>query len=137
MSNTLIAKIAAVSVLLTAPSAFAADGDAANGEKLFKRCAACHKIGPDAKNGVGPALTGVVGRAAGSYEGYKYSKSVVAANEKGLIWTEEELDKYLTHPTKYLRTYLDDKKARSKMSFRLKKEEERADMIAYLKSVTE
>ncbi len=107
-------------------------GDAANGEQIFKKCMACHQIGPDAKNGVGPDLTGVIGRAAGAAADYKYGKHIVEAGEAGLIWTEEEIFAYLADPRKYLRARLNNKKAKSKMSFKLKKEAERNDVIAYL-----
>jgi len=107
-------------------------GDAAKGEALFKKCSACHDIGPEAANKVGPALTSVVGRVAGTYEGYKYGKSIVQAGKNGLIWNDDELFAYLVNPKKYLRAKLEDKKAKSKMSFRLKKEDERKDIIAYL-----
>ena len=122
---------------LLAPAAFAQSaGDAAKGEKVFRKCAACHAVGEGAKNKVGPVLNGVVGRAAASTD-YNYGKGIVAAREKGLVWTEEELMAYLVHPRNYLRKYLDDKKAKSKMSFKLKKEGQRADVIAYLKTLSE
>lgn len=107
-------------------------GDAVKGEALFKKCAACHKIGADAKNAVGPALTGVVGRAVAGVEDYKYGKSIVELGETGAVWTEEEIFEYLANPKKYLRAKLDNKKAKSKMSFKLKKEDQRNDVIAYL-----
>lgn len=107
-------------------------GDAAKGEALFKKCMACHMIGDGAKNKVGPILTGVVGGKVASVEGYKYGKSIVALGETGATWTEEELSEWLLNPKKYLRAKLDDKKAKSKMSFKLKKEDERKDVIAYL-----
>ena len=69
--------------------------DAAAGEKDFLICRACHQIGPNAKNGVGPVLNGVVGRKAGTYPGFEYSD---ANKNSGIIWTPEELDKYLTSP---------------------------------------
>jgi len=125
----MIAAVSAATTLLPA-SAFA--GDAAKGEAIFKKCSSCHMIGEGAENGVGPQLNGVVGRAAGSVEGYKYGKSLVAASEAGLVWTEEELSGWLENPKKYLRAKLEDKKAKSKMSFKVKKEDERADVIAYL-----
>lgn len=109
-------------------------GDAANGEKVFKKCMACHMVGDDAENKVGPLLTGVIGRTAGTVEGYKYGKSIVEAGAAGLVWTGEEVFEYLADPKKYLRAKLDDKKAKSKMSFKLKKEGERKDVIAYLKT---
>ena len=114
--------------------ALALDGDAAKGEGVFKKCTACHQVGPEAKNAVGPVLNGVIGRTAGTFADYKYGKSLVEAGEAGLAWTEDELFEYLGNPKKYLRAKLDNKKAKSKMSFKLKKDEERADVIAYLKT---
>ena len=111
-------------------------GDAAKGEKVFKKCSSCHMVGPDAKTKVGPPLNDIIGRKAGSLEGFKYGKSIVAAGEAGLVWTDEELFAYLKNPKKYLRAKLDDKKAKSKMSQKLKKEGQRADVIAYLKTFT-
>lgn len=132
-------KTAALAGFLTSAaigSAHALDGEADKGKSLFKKCSSCHMVGPEAKNRVGPVLTDVVGRAAGTFPDYKYGKSIVAAGEAGLVWTEEELFDYLLNPKKYLRAKLEDKKAKSKMSFRLKKEDERANVIAYLKSLS-
>lgn len=69
--------------------------DAAAGEKDFVVCRACHQIGPNAKNAVGPELNGVVGRKAGSVPGYQYSE---ANKSSGITWTEDELQKYLANP---------------------------------------
>lgn len=112
----------------------AEDGDAAAGEKVFKKCMACHKVGDKAKNGVGPVLNGVFGRTAGTFEGYKYGKDIVAAGEKGLVWDEEQIFAYIENPKEFLREYLDNKKAKAKMTFRLKDEEDRRNVIAYLKT---
>ncbi len=110
---------------LTSPAL--AGGDAAKGEKVFRKCKACHSI-EKGKNKVGPSLYGVVGRTAGSAPGYKYSKAMLAKKDEGLVWTEENLDKFLTKPRKFV--------PGTKMSFPgLKKAEQRADVIAYLKSV--
>ena len=84
---------------------------------------------------VGPNLWGVIGRAAGSQEGFKYGKSILQAGENGLVWDEEQLAAYVGDPKKYLRTYLDDKKAKSKMTFKLKKDDQRAAVAAYLASL--
>jgi cytochrome c2 len=111
-------------------------GDVAKGESVFKKCASCHMVGEGAKNKVGPILTNVVGSQIASVEGYKYGKSIVALGETGATWTEEEIFEYLADPKKYLRAKLEDKKAKSKMSFKLKKEEERKDVIAYLASLS-
>lgn len=127
---------------LLASTAFA-DGHVAEGEKLVaKRCKACHMIADGdnviLKGGkVGPNLWGIIGRAAGAQEGFKYGKSLAAAGEKGLVWDEEQLAGYIGDPKKYLRTYLDDKKAKSKMTFKLKKEDQRAAVAAYLASLAE
>ncbi len=100
-----------------------AEGDAAKGEKVFKKCKTCHTFDPGKKK-IGPHLKGVVGRKAGAVEGYKYSKAMAAAD---ITWDEANLDKYLTKPKKFLKG--------TKMSFAgLKKEAQRADLIAYLKA---
>ena len=118
-----------------AGAAIASEGDAVKGKKVFKKCSSCHMVGEGAKNKVGPYLTGIVGRAAGTIEKFKYGKSLAAAGEAGLVWTEEELFEYLTDPRKYLRAKLEDKKAKSKMACKLKKEQDRLDVIAYLKTI--
>jgi cytochrome c len=102
-----------------------AEGDAAAGEKVFKKCKACHAIGEGAKNKVGPMLNGIVDNDIASVDGFKYSKAFVAKKAEGLVWTEEALDAYLTKPKKFI--------PGTKMSFAgLKKEKQRADVIAYL-----
>jgi cytochrome c len=102
-----------------------AEGDAAAGEKVFKKCKACHAIGEGAKNKVGPMLNGIVDNDIASVDGFKYSKAFVAKKAEGLVWTEEALDAYLTKPKKFI--------PGTKMSFAgLKKEKQRADVTAYL-----
>jgi cytochrome c len=109
-------------MLMTASAAPALAQDAAAGERDFMICRACHQIGPNAKNAVGPVLNGVVGRKAGSYPGYAYSP---ANKESDLTWTPEELDKYLTSPQTVV--------PHTKMIFPgLKDEAKRKDVIAYL-----
>lgn len=100
---------------------------AKKGEKVFKKCKACHQLGDGAKNRVGPILTGIVGAPAGAVEGFKYSKPMVAAAEGGLVWDEAELTAFLAKPKAYMKG--------TKMSFAgLKKESEQASVIEYLKS---
>ncbi|TYB83071.1 c-type cytochrome [Maritimibacter fusiformis] len=132
--KTLLTTAAALLALSTA--AFA-DGDAADGEKDFKKCKSCHAItDPDGEDIVkggktGPNLWGVIGRQAGTepeFEG-KYGDSLVAAGEAGLVWTEELLTEYSHDPKAFLADYLDDDKAKSKMTFKLKDSE---DVAAYL-----
>ncbi|MGI9363930.1 MAG: c-type cytochrome [Rhizobiaceae bacterium] len=117
-------------------AAHAEDGDATVGEKVFKKCSSCHAVGEGAKNKVGPMLNGIIGRTAGSVDGFKYGKDLVKAGEAGLVWSEDEMFEYLLDPRKYLRAKLDNKKAKSKMAYKLKKEKDRRNVIAYLKSVS-
>ena len=116
--------------------ASAQEGDPVAGKKIFRSCAACHSVAENAKNGVGPVLRGVVGRPAGSYEGYKYGKSIQAANANGLVWDKEQLFNWLNNPKDFLRAYLDDPKAKSKLPFKIKDEQKRRDVIAYLESLS-
>jgi cytochrome c len=96
-------------------------GDPAAGEKVFNQCKACHTV-QAGQNRVGPSLHGVVGRQAGTVEGFQYSPAMKSA---GLTWTPENLDKYLTDPKAFV--------AGNKMAFvGLKKPEDRANVIAYL-----
>lgn len=106
--------------------------EVARGEEVFRKCASCHQVGEGATNKVGPVLTGVIGRIAGSYDGYRYSAAMTAAAEKGLVWDAAALVDYLADPKIFLRTYLGDRTARAKMPFRLKNEEDRRDVVAYL-----
>lgn len=129
---------------MTAAAAFALAtpvlaGDAAKGEKTYKKCKSCHMIVSDAGESIvkggktGPNLYGVIGRAAGAQEGFRYSKAITGAADAGLVWTEEALAAFVQDPTGYLNEQGGD--GRSKMSFKLKKGGE--DVAAYLASLTE
>jgi cytochrome c len=110
---------------LAAAPALAQDDLAAEGEQVFKRCAACHQVGPEAKNRVGPELNGIIGRTAGGLEGFNYSKAMVEAGAGGLVWDEATLDAYLADPKGMVKG--------TKMAFAgLKSEEDRQAVIAYL-----
>ena len=114
-----------------AGSALAQDptsGDPAAGEKVVKKCLACHVLEPGKKK-VGPSLHGVVGRAPGSVEGFKYSKAMVAFGEDGKIWDEVLIDQFIADPKKLVKG--------TRMTFRLKKPEDRANVIAYLKQLAQ
>ena len=132
--KTLLTTSAALLVL--AAPAFAA-GDAEKGEKAFKKCKACHMIVSTDdeviyKGGkTGPNLYGIVGRTAGTYEGFKYGNGLKDAAEAEFVWTEEAIAAYVVDPKKWL----DDEgfANKSKMSFKLKKGGE--DVAAYLASV--
>jgi len=106
--------------------------DATAGETVFKKCVACHQLGETAKNRSGPVLNDLIGRTAGTFEGFKYGQDLVAAGAKGLVWTEALVAQYVADPKGFLRTYLDDGSAKSRMSFRLKDESQRLDVAAYL-----
>ena len=129
---------ASAAMLALSVPAFA-EGDAAKGEREFNKCKACHMIqaadGTDIVKGgkTGPNLYGVIGRAAGAQEGFRYGESLAAAGEAGLVWDEENLASYVQDPKAFLVEYNDDPKARSSMSFKLAKGAE--DVAAYLASV--
>ncbi|MEA1648157.1 c-type cytochrome [Nitrospirillum sp. BR 11164] len=111
-----------------------AAGDAANGATVFKKCAACHSA-EQGVNKVGPSLFGVVGRPAGSISGYSYSPAVQQAAAKGLVWSEETIVAYLANPHKYLGDFVGDPSVSNKMPFSLADEQQRRDVVAYLKSL--
>jgi len=116
-----------------------ADGDPVKGETVFKKCLTCHRVGDGAKNMVGPVLTGVIGRPAGTIEGYTYSALNKSAGAAGLIWSEALVIDYLQNPNRFLKAFLTDKgkadeaKGSTKMVFQLANETERKDVAAYLK----
>ena len=99
-------------------------GDVAHGQKVFKKCSACHMIASDGKNMIGPNLWGVIGRPAASIADYKYSKAMIAYAKE---WTFEEMNSYLIKPQAYIKG--------TKMAFAgLRKEKDRASVILYMNS---
>jgi cytochrome c2 len=125
MTKRLILAVALVG--LTALPAMAQDDLVAEGEQIFRRCAACHKIGEGAKNGVGPSLNGVIGRPAATGEGYKYSDPMSEAGKNGLVWDHANLMAYLLDPKAVVKG--------TKMAFAgLKSEEDREAVIAYMEA---
>ena len=121
----------ALAALCVASASFAEDiGDADKGAKVFKKCKACHQVGADAKNRVGPHLNGVFGRKAAAFEDYKYSKSMERASADGFILTEETLDAFFENPKSLV--------SKTKMNFKgLKKEKDRANLLAYLRTFSD
>ncbi|MBR9852618.1 MAG: c-type cytochrome [Rhodobacteraceae bacterium] len=102
----------------------------AAGEKVFKKCAACHQVGDNAKNRSGPQLNDLIGRTMGSVEGFKYSKALMAAMEDGRVWDEASLAAFLAKPRSYMKG--------TKMAFSgLKKESDLTAIIEYLKASKE
>ena len=134
-------KTALIGTILGAAIAFPAFAqDTANGEKEFRKCKACHMIqSPDGEDVVkggktGPNLYGVIGRAAGSEEGFKYSDALMELKDSGEVWNEEDLASYITDPNKFVQEKTGDEKAKTKMTFKLNKNQ--ADVAAYLASVS-
>lgn len=110
----------------TKVAALLGDATAESGQKVFKKCASCHTVNDGGKNGQGPNLWNIAGRAIGGAEGFKYSKAMA---EKGGEWTYEALAEFLYKPKDYLKG--------TKMAFAgLKKEKDLANMMAYLQSLS-
>lgn len=124
------ATAAAGIALFTASTTYAAD-DAQKGAVLYQhRCASCHTLDPDKPSRWGPDLYGVVGRKVGALPSFhSYSLAMKQAGADGITWTPQNLDAYLTHPQVFL--------PRGTMPAGLKDEQDRADVIAYLRSVPE
>ena len=101
-----------------------------DGEKVFKKCKACHRIGLNAKNGTGPHLNNIFGRVAGQLEDYKkYSKNIKKMGQEGLIWNTETLTSFIQNPKKYI--------TGTKMNFKgIKKSDELEALIEYLAATT-
>jgi cytochrome c len=121
-------KMKRVALILTMVFCFSTTahaGDPVAGEKVFKKCKACHVVDTE-KNKTGPHLVGLLGRTAGSVDSYKkYSKAMVAS---GIVWNAETLDGYLANPKRYLKG--------TKMAFAgLRKEKDRQNIIAYFESL--
>lgn len=139
-------KIASVLALLAGPAfadGHAAEtlmGDAEAGEKLFARqCISCHIVanadgevlaGRNAKTG--PNLFAIAGRVIGSADGYRYSQSLIGVGEAGGTWDEAGFMAFVQSPTDYVRAELDDSRARSKMSFKVRSEDDAANLYAYM-----
>tara|TARA_Y100001954_G_C15554684_1_gene475599 strand:- start:163 stop:702 length:540 start_codon:yes stop_codon:yes gene_type:complete len=103
-------------------AALMAMGDIVSGEKIFKKCAACHSINKGGKNNIGPALYNVVGRKVGGVSDYKYSKALMTYDKE---WSFEELNGFLIKPAKWIKG--------TKMAYAgLRKEKDRASVIKYL-----
>ena len=113
------AAIGLIAAIVAAPTQ-AADSEA--GAKVFKKCKACHTLDEGGKNKIGPNLFGIIGKQAGSTEGFNYSKAFKKAD---FTWDEAELGKYLSNPRKYLKG--------NKMAFPgLKKPEDVENVLAYI-----
>jgi cytochrome c2 len=125
-----LAAATALACLWPLAPAAAQQGNAADGAEVFKKCRACHDVGPEAKNKVGPMLNDVIGRTAGTVAQFAYSEANKTAGAKGLTWSEASLEKYLEDPRAFM--------PGTKMAFAgLKDPQDRKDLIAYLKTFSE
>lgn len=114
--------VAGVGLSASAPSGQAAD--AANGQKVFRQCQACH-VADKEQNRVGPHLVGIIGRPAGTVEGFNYSPAMA---NSGIVWDQTTIAAYLADPRAYVNG--------NRMAFAgLRKPEDIADVIAYLESL--
>lgn len=117
--------LASMVFMVAAVSTSYAEGDVKKGEKVFKKCVACHTVADGGKNKVGPNLWNIVGAKSAQKEGFKYSDALKNAN---IVWNDENLDQWLTKPKKFLKG--------TKMVFvGLKKEKDRVNIISYLKTL--
>ncbi|MCA3437234.1 MAG: c-type cytochrome [Rhodobacter sp.] len=135
--------ITALTILAASSGMALAAGDAEAGKKIFNQCQTCHVVAdPDGnvlagKNAkTGPNLYGIIGRPAASYEGFKYGDGIKEAAAKGLVWDEANLTVYVQDPTKFLDEFTGNPKLKSKMVFKVKKEEDAANVAAFLASLS-
>jgi cytochrome c2 len=126
--ETAAASEAPAPVEQAAPAAAAFDAAMAeDGEKVFKKCKACHQLGDGAVNKTGPVLNGIVGSAIGANADFKYSKTLSSMNADGMVWDDATLAEFLAAPKKFAKG--------TKMSFAgLKKDDDIKNVIEYLKS---
>ncbi len=120
---------AVLAMLAGAAQAQMPAGDAAKGEQVFKKCSACHSA-EAGKHKVGPSLHGVVGRKAGSTDFTRY----VGLKGADFVWTEENIFEYLADPTAFVKSKTSN--PRSGMAYKLPDAQDRADVIAYLKTLS-
>ena len=142
---TIVAALSLFAAPAFADGHASSQGDAASGEEQFNRqCVACHVVadadgnvlaGRNAK--VGPNLYGMAGRQIGSVEGFRYGDSIVEVGEAGNVWTEELFVGYVQNPTNWLRETLDNRRARGKMAYQVRAEDQAYDLYAYLATFSE
>lgn len=135
IKTSLLAAFAALSLTVAAPmvsaddaadTTFSAQGDAQKGKRVFNRCKSCHILTKEGGKRLGPSLAGLFGRSSGTMEGYKYSKALAEAD---FVWTEAQLNNWLSNPKTFL--------PGNKMNFiGLRKEKDRNDLMAFLRQAT-
>lgn len=120
--------VLAACLAISSPTLAADDLDTA-GERLFSQCKTCHEIGEDARHKIGPHLDGIIGRVAGSMDGFKYSIAMREAGESGLVWNRDALSSYLEKPSDFIRG--------NRMSFRgMSDERDRVTLIEWLAAMS-
>lgn len=133
-------RIATAVAALGAATAAYAEGDLAAGEEAFNtQCQSCHVVVDGDGNTLagraartGPNLFEAIGRTAGTVDGFRYSRSMVEAGEAGLVWDEATFIAYVQDPTGFLREFLDSNRARGNMAFRVRTEEDAANLYAFV-----
>lgn len=135
--------LAYIAVLACYAAPAFADGDVANGEAQFARqCVACHIVrdpsgqvlaGRSAK--AGPNLYGIASRPVASAAGFRYGDSIAKVGVTGMVWSEDDFTDYVQNPTQWLRDTLDDRRARSKMGYKVRTSQEPLDIFAYLSAL--
>lgn len=127
----MLAPLVIAAAAATSPAAADVIGDAERGATLFQRqCSACHRIGPDAENRVGPQLNGIFGRRAGAVPEFNYSKSMARMGSDGLTWTLETLDAYVENPKALV--------SGTRMAYKgMKDDGQRADLLAFLREYSD
>ena len=139
-----LAILALAPILMLSPAfAEGPTGDAEAGAKVFNKCQTCHVVVNEAgetlagKAGkTGPNLYGMPGRVIGSYPEFRYGDAIVAVGATGAVWDEESFVEYVADPAKFLKSTLDDKGAKTKMTFKLPKEQDARDVYAYIASLS-
>jgi cytochrome c len=142
---SIVAALAIVAAPAFADGHAPTKGDVASGEAQFNRqCVACHVVA-DADGNVlagrnartGPNLYGVAGMTPGTVDGFRYGDSIVEYGETGAKWNEAEFVAYVQAPTDYLREALENRRARARMSYQVRDEDQAYDIYAYLASLAE
>src|SRR6516165_2268882 len=130
--RTILSVVFGAGVLVAFSGAAFAEGNAEKGKAVFAKCGICHQVGPGAKTLVGPELNGIVGRKAASIADYTmYSAGMKKLGDQGWVWTAENIDKFIADP----KAMIPD--SPMALAFQgLSDSQERADVIAYLKTQT-
>ena len=120
----------------------AATGDASEGEKAFRQCQSCHVVVNDAgetlagrASKTGPNLYNIAGRTPGSVEGFRYGKDTASLADSDVVFDEATFVAYVQDPTAWLREVTGNSKARSKMAYKVRKEEDALNLYAFLQSL--